>query len=57
MIERMELEDRMEKERIELFTTILVVNICGYIGSFTKSEIEYAKPLSKEIIYYIDLLK
>ena len=30
---------------------IFVVNVGGYIGSSTKSEIEYAKKQNKEIIY------
>ena len=33
----------------------LVVNVDGYIGDSTKSEIEYAKSLNKEILYYTDL--
>ena len=47
--------DKMHKERIKLSDAILVVNIDGYIGSSTKSEIEFAKSLHKEIIYYVDL--
>ncbi len=49
--------DKMHKERIKLSDAILVVNVNGYIGSSTKSEIEFAKALNKEIIYYTDLLK
>ena len=49
--------DKMHKEKIKLSDAILVVNVNGYIGSSTKSEIEYAKSLEKEIIYYTDLLK
>ena len=33
---------------------ILVVNINNYIGESTNLEIEYAKKLGKEIIYYTD---
>ena len=47
--------DKMHKERIKLSDAILVVNVNGYIGSSTKSEIEFAKSLNKEIIYYTDL--
>ena len=47
--------DKMHKEKIKLSDAILVVNVNGYIGSSTKSEIEYAKNLNKEIIYYTDL--
>lgn len=46
---------QMHKERIKLADAILVVNVNNYIGSSTKSEIEYAKKLNKEIIYYTDL--
>ena len=45
--------DKMHKEKIKLSDAILVVNVDGYIGSSTKSEIEYAKSLNKEIIYYV----
>ena len=49
--------DKMHKERIKLADAILVVNVDGYIGSSTKSEIEFAKSLNKEIMYYTDLMK
>lgn len=49
--------DKMHKERIKLSDAILVVNVNDYIGSSTKSEIEFAKSLNKEIIYYTDLIK
>lgn len=44
-------------KRIELSDAILVVNVDDYIGDSTNSEIEYAKKLGKEIIYYTDLTK
>ena len=49
--------DKMHSERIKLSDAILVVDVNGYIGSSTKSEIEFAKSLNKEIIYYSDLIK
>lgn len=49
--------DKMHKERIKLSDAILVVNVNNYIGSSTSREIEFAKSLNKEIIYYTDLLK
>lgn len=49
--------DKMHKEKIKLSDAILVVNVDNYIGSSTKSEIEFAKSLNKEIIYYTDLIK
>ncbi len=48
---------KMHKEKIRLSDAILVVNVNGYIGSSTKSEIEFAKSLNKEIIYYTDLIE
>ena len=47
--------DKMHKEKIKLSDAILVVNVNNYIGSSTKSEIEFAKNLNKEIIYYSDI--
>ena len=48
--------DKLHRERIKLSDAILVVNVNGYIGSSAKSEIEYAKSLNKEVIYYTDLI-
>ena len=44
-------------ERIKISDSIFVLNINNYIGERTKLEIEYAKKLGKEIIYYLDLVK
>ena len=44
-------------KRIELSDAVLVVNINSYIGDSTKLEIDYAKKLGKEIIYYTDLIE
>ena len=44
-------------KRIELSSVIFVVNIDNYIGDSTNLEIEYAKKLGKEIIYYTDWKK
>ncbi len=59
VIENLEITEKqtsMLKEahfkRIELSDAIFVVNVNGYIGNSTKLEIEYAKKLGKEIIYY-----
>lgn len=40
-------------KRIELSDAILVINIDNYVGNSTNLEIEYAKKLGKEIIYYL----
>ena len=49
--------DKMHKEKIKLSDAILVANVDNYVGSSTKSEIEFAKSLNTEIIYYTDLIK
>lgn len=43
-------------KKIELSDAILVVDINKYVGYSTNLEIEYAKKLGKEIIYYSDLM-
>lgn len=42
-------------KKIELSDAILVVNVNNYIGNSTNLEIEHARKLGKEIIYYTDL--
>lgn len=54
--EEIDVLNKMHRERIKLADAILVVNVDNYIGSTTKSEIEFAKELNKEIIYYTDLM-
>ena len=49
--------DKIHKEKIKISDAILVINVNGYIGNSTNSEIEYAKSLNKEILYYTDLIK
>ena len=46
----------MHKERIRISDAILVVDIDHYIGSSTQGEIEFARALGKEIIYYTDIV-
>lgn len=41
----------MHKERIKLSDAVYIVNVEGYIGEQTKSEIAFAKALGKEILY------
>lgn len=55
--EDMSIINNMHKEKIKLSDAIFVVNIDNYIGSSTKSEIEFAKSLNKEIMYYTDYVK
>lgn len=46
-----EILDKMHKVKIDLSDAIFIVNVGGYIGDSTKSEIEYAKKTHKEIIW------
>ena len=49
--EQVDILDKMHKEKIKISDAIYVVNAGGYIGTSTKSEIEYAKSLGKEVLY------
>lgn len=40
---------KMHREKIKMPEAILVVNVGGYIGESTKSEIEFANSLNKKI--------
>ncbi len=55
--EEMKMLSKMHYEKIKLSDAILVVDVDGYIGSSTSKEIEYAKSLNKEILYYSELTK
>ena len=46
-----EMLDDMHKRKIDMADSIYVINVGGYIGNTTKSEIEYAKNHSKEVRY------
>ena len=46
-----EMLDDMHKRKIDLADEIFVINKNGYIGSSTRSEIEYAKLHGKKINY------
>jgi len=54
--EEADMLDKMHREKIKLSDAILVVNVDNYIGNGTKKEIEYAKALNKEVIYYTDIV-
>lgn len=47
-----EMLDDMHKRKIDMADEIFVINVGGYIGSSTKSEIEYAKSKGLPIKYY-----
>ena len=46
-----EMLDDMHKRKIDMADEIYVINVGGYIGSSTRSEIEYAKKTGKGIGY------
>ena len=46
-----EMLDDVHKRKIDMADEIYVINVGGYIGSSTKSEIEYAKATGKGILY------
>ncbi|MBQ3408769.1 MAG: hypothetical protein IJH12_06180 [Clostridia bacterium] len=48
----MEMLGKLHKKKIDISDAIYVVNIDGYIGNSTKSEIEYALKHGKEVIYH-----
>ena len=43
--------DDMHKRKIDMADEIFVINVGGYIGSSTRSEIEYAKQHNKQVNY------
>ena len=46
-----EMLDDMHKRKIDMADEIHVINVGGYIGDSTRSEIEYAKKMGKKITY------
>ena len=44
-----EMLDDMHKRKIDMADEIFVINVDGYIGSSTRSEIEYAKAMGKPV--------
>lgn len=46
-----EMLDDMHKRKIDMANSIYVINVGGYIGDSTRSEIEYAKAHGKAIEY------
>ena len=46
-----EMLDDMHKRKIDMADSIYVINVGGYIGSSTRSEIEYARATGKEVMF------
>lgn len=49
-----EMLDDMHKRKIDMADEIFVINVNGYIGDSTKSEIEYAIKTGKKVNYLED---
>ncbi len=46
-----EMLDDMHKRKIDMADEVLIINVGGYVGSSTRSEIEYAKAHGKPVHY------
>ncbi len=46
-----EMLDDMHKRKIDLADSIYVINVGGYIGESTRSEIDYAESHGEKVIY------
>ena len=46
-----EMLDNLHKRKIDMADAIYVINVGGYIGSSTRSEIEYAEKNGKKVMY------
>lgn len=51
-----EMLDDMHKCKIDMADSIFVINVDGYIGDSTKSEIEYAMKNGKSVRYLVPIL-
>ena len=45
----------MHKRKIDMADEIYVINVGGYIGDSTRSEIQYAEAHGKPVRYYEDV--
>lgn len=52
-----EMLDDIHKRKIDMSDAIFVIDVDGYIGASTRSEIEYAKATGKEIMYLSEYTK
>lgn len=48
--------DDMHKRKIDMADEIFVIDVNGYIGNSTRSEIDYAKATGKKVNYYSEWL-
>lgn len=49
-----EMLDDMHKRKIDMADEIYIINVGGYIGDSTRSEIQYAEEHGKTVRYYED---
>lgn len=49
-----EMLDDMHKRKIDMADEIYVINVGGYIGESTRSEIEYARSTGKAVRYLVE---
>ena len=49
--------DDMHKRKIDMADEIYVINVGGYIGDSTRSEIQYAEEHGKPVRYYQNIRK
>lgn len=54
LIQTKEMLDDMHKRKIDMADEIFVINVCGYIGDSTRSEIDYAVKHGKKVRYLED---
>ena len=52
-----EMLDDMHKRKIDMADEIYVINVGGYIGGGTRSEIQYAEEHGKPVRYYQNIRK
>lgn len=52
-----EIVDEVHKRKIDLADEVFVININGYIGESTRSEIDYALRIGKPVAYVEDALR
>ena len=53
--EELEILGKLHKQKIIMSDAIYMVNINGYLGESTKSEISYARSIGKEVLSLVDL--
>lgn len=46
-----EILDELHKRKIDICDEVIILNVDGYIGESTRSELEYAKSINKSIKY------